>query len=280
MLEIIYCLSGAVSVSFGYEQHRLSAGEFVSVDHDVHVIRSDTPNITVSFLFDLSESSQSEIPLTNMYFVCPHETQNAMLDSKLVELNQLLVAILLSRTSIDDHRLQSELLSSYQTDILGILSTHFNIIGYCNDGVIVPKDSTEVLVRLINYIVENHRKKISLGDLSALTFMNKNYMSQFMKKYLPGYTEWLRFIRASMSARLLIETEMNIDEVSLEIGFSDKKYYYSAFKEWFGCTPYEYRVEYGKLAMQEDDYRDISLSEIFPIIQSSANRLFLETLCK
>jgi YesN/AraC family two-component response regulator len=274
----VYCLSGSVSVSFGYEQHHLSVGEFVSVDHDVHVIVSEEPNVTVSFLFDLNEFDSSETSLANMYFVCPHETQNATLDHKLVELNRLFVAILLSMTTTNEHNRQPELLRSYRTDILSILFSHFSIIGYCNDGATVPKDSTEVLVRLINYMVENHRMKISLGDLSALTYMNKNYVSQFMKKYLPGYIEWLRFIRASMSARLLIETKMSIDEVSIEIGFSDKKYYYSAFKEWFGCTPFEYRNEYRKLAMRNNNYRTLSLSEIFPLVQASANRLFLEAL--
>jgi AraC-like DNA-binding protein len=280
ILEVVYCLSGSVSVSFGYEQHRLSKGEFISVDHDVHAISSDEPNVTVLFSFDLNESEPSEPPLANMYFVCPHETQNAMLDSKLVELNRLFVAILLSMTTTNDHIRQSELLRFYRTDILDVLFRHFSIIGYCNDGATVPKDSTEILVKLINYMVENHRKKISLSDLSALAAMNKNYVSQFMKKYLPGYIEWLRFIRASMSAKLLIETEMSIDEVSLEIGFSDKKYYYSAFKKWFNCTPSEYRNEYRKLATRKNDCRTLSLSDISSLVQESANLLFLEILSR
>jgi YesN/AraC family two-component response regulator len=201
-----------------------------------------------------------------------------MPDKKLEELNRLLIAILLSVTAESDSSRRADLLETYQSNIIDILLRHFSIIGYCNNGVSISSDATKTLIRIINYIIEHHREKISLGDLSVMLHFNKNYVSQFLIKHLPGYTEWLNFIRAGMSARLLIETEMNIDAVSGEMGFSDKKYYYNAFKKWFACTPSAYRREYKNLSKQKDDYKTLSFAEITPIVQSLANRIFLDLL--
>jgi AraC-like DNA-binding protein len=275
-LEILYCLSGSVGVSFGYERHALRAGKFVAVDHDIHTIHASEPNITVSFLFDLKDYDSPETSFANMYFVCPHETNNAMLDGKLEMLNRLLVAILLSETTEANPSLRRARMETCRTAVMNTLLRYFSIISYCSDGAVIPEGVVETLIRIVNYLIRNHKNKISLEDIAALAHLNKNYASQFMGKYLPGYTEWLNFIRASMSTRLLIETNMNVDAVSEEMGFSDKKYYYGAFEKWFSCTPSEYRKEYRAMSERKDDYKTLSPAAVAPVIQSVANRLCIE----
>ena len=43
---------------------------------------------------------------------------------------------------------------------------------------------------------------------------------------------------------LLLTTELPNSEISYRCGFSDPKYFYATFKEWWGCTPTEHRNHY------------------------------------
>lgn len=45
-------------------------------------------------------------------------------------------------------------------------------------------------------------------------------------------------------AVFLLKTELPIADISYKCGFSDPKYFYSAFKKFWECTPTEHRNKY------------------------------------
>ncbi|RTE53576.1 response regulator [Arenibacter aquaticus] len=53
--------------------------------------------------------------------------------------------------------------------------------------------------------------------------------------------EFLKIVRLRHAAQLLLKTEMNISEISFEVGFLSAKYFRSTFKKQFGETPSSYR---------------------------------------
>ena len=53
--------------------------------------------------------------------------------------------------------------------------------------------------------------------------------------------EFLKIVRLRHAAQLLLKTDMNISEISFEVGFLSTKYFRSTFKKQFGETPSSYR---------------------------------------
>jgi AraC-like DNA-binding protein len=58
------------------------------------------------------------------------------------------------------------------------------------------------------------------------------------------FQEYLNTLRLNHAKILVATTEKRLIDICIECGFSDYRYLYKAFKESFGCTPYEYRKRY------------------------------------
>ena len=67
-----------------------------------------------------------------------------------------------------------------------------------------------------------------------------------MSKVSIGFSNMVSYIRANKSEWFLINTNHTIVEIAEECGFSDPQYYYKAFKEWYKCTPRQFREKYVK----------------------------------
>lgn len=82
-------------------------------------------------------------------------------------------------------------------------------------------------------------------------------MSEYLRKMSVGFRGMMSYIRANESETYLLRTNKTILEISEECGFSDVKYYYSAFKRWYKCTPKQFREQYGKVSEEKIRYLDI-----------------------
>lgn len=94
------------------------------------------------------------------------------------------------------------------------------------------------------YLDKHCAEKITLDDLASHLNLSKSYLSEFMSKISLGFRRMLSYTRANKSEWYLINTNLTIVEISEECGFSDPQYYYKAFKEWYKCTPRQFREKY------------------------------------
>ena len=54
----------------------------------------------------------------------------------------------------------------------------------------------------------------------------------------------IRNKRLEMAAKMLVETDMNISEVSANIGFNSHAYFATCFKSMYGMSPTEYVLQH------------------------------------
>lgn len=89
---------------------------------------------------------------------------------------------------------------------------------------------------------ENSEKEIDLEELAARHNVGYSYFRKMFKKYTgvsPGqYHLQLRIIRAK---ELLISSDKNIKEISVELGFQTIHYFSLIFKKKVGMNPSEFR---------------------------------------
>ncbi len=77
----------------------------------------------------------------------------------------------------------------------------------------------------------------------------KNY---FRNVYGYGYKEYQKKIRMEKAADLLRNTKLNIDEIALKVGYLSHTKFGAAFKEYYGSTPSQYRLN-SKMKEQENN---------------------------
>jgi AraC-like DNA-binding protein len=106
------------------------------------------------------------------------------------------------------------------------------------------KTMNERLGYILSWVDDHFTEKILLSDIAEQTGLSLFYLSHWFKEHLglpfQKYIELLRFREAK---RLLEQTSMNITDISMTCGFSDRRYLNHAFVTHLGCTPKEYRVK-------------------------------------
>ncbi len=95
------------------------------------------------------------------------------------------------------------------------------------------------------YMRNHYDKDVSLEDVARQVSMTEASFSRFIKKRTGlTFVESLNNIRLGHASRLLIDTTMNIAEISFKCGFNNLSYFNRVFKKKYACTPREFRENY------------------------------------
>ncbi|HOD92893.1 MAG TPA: AraC family transcriptional regulator [Clostridia bacterium] len=98
------------------------------------------------------------------------------------------------------------------------------------------------ITKLINFIKANYRKDILLKDVEKTLFLTTRQINRLMmKKFNCTFHEYLSKYRIGKAKKLLEKTDMPIEQVAFESGFSSHYYMYQVFKKENIGTPLNYR---------------------------------------
>lgn len=141
----------------------------------------------------------------------------------------------------------------YEMDIKASIFKIFSLIT-ANNALVsshekhnaVKQFQTERLKRVLSYIKENYREKISIGDLAKEVNLTQYHFCRVFKS-LTGQTpiEYINYYRINQALRLLDDEDSKIMNIALEVGFDNFSYFIRKFKEYKNCTPSEYRKKKG-----------------------------------
>lgn len=95
-----------------------------------------------------------------------------------------------------------------------------------------------------NYIKMHYPERITLDDLSSVAHINKNHLiRKFKDKLNISPIAYLIQYRLDISKRLLSKTDLPINSIAMQCGFSDYSYFCMIFKRTFSTTPAQYRAK-------------------------------------
>ena len=102
--------------------------------------------------------------------------------------------------------------------------------------------SPEIVQRIKLYIQENYHTKISNSHLSKSLGYHSYYLNRVFKQST-GITihQAVLLEKIRIAEHLLKETDLSVQAVAAEVGFSDRSQFITAFKKCNGYTPLEYR---------------------------------------
>jgi AraC-type DNA-binding domain-containing proteins len=276
IVEIIFCLKGSVKFVYGFEEFNLSAGEFISVDKDAHFLcRGEEDNICVSFYINLEWFLKKYPYITSLLFVCEatKESSRPYPTYYHKQMRGTLIAILfyLATHENANKEFQDTLIKGAER-IVDLLVNHFDLAFYYYPDLVLKKEVMERNRNMMVYLQAHSTEKITLEGMAHDFNLTKSYISEFLRTFEIGFRKLLSYIRANNSEKLLLTTDMNIMDISESCGFSDSKYYYSAFKEWYKCTPRQFRKIYRNKMTEEDSAREVHLSDVLDLV----NEMILE----
>lgn len=285
-MEFIYCIKGTVDFYAGFQQGTLTAGQIFSIDcRDIHTLHSDFDNIVMTVHLNLKGLDKDFEFLRYVYFACESQHCYPYQAESMKWLQHTFLSLALARGIDSGASASGEFIDpaaeiDYRltaNKIISIMLRYFNYYTYLNfDGYINPP-LYDRFHRILIYCHKNFREKISVSQLAAEEHISRNYVSQFLRKTnFNSFNLMIKFIRCYEAENLLLTTQMSVADISFACGFSDPKYFYSAFKIHWGCTPAEHRRKYKKLSDLGTDFAPLSDSEKIHVLKNCIVRQIIK----
>ncbi len=97
------------------------------------------------------------------------------------------------------------------------------------------------IVSVLRYIEERYRDG-SLTEIADRLHYDLHFLSRLIKRSTgKTYTELLQKKRLSQAAWLLENTDRNVNEIALSVGYENVSYFHRLFREAYGRSPKSYR---------------------------------------
>jgi len=114
----------------------------------------------------------------------------------------------------------------------------------------VEPDSSNIqsqsnVLELLHYMHLHYNEELTLTSLADHYHWNASYVSRLFKQHVgQTFIHYLHSLRVGRAASLLATTEMDIVDISVEVGFDHARTLRRAFKKLKGLTPKQYREQY------------------------------------
>lgn len=96
--------------------------------------------------------------------------------------------------------------------------------------------------KILKYVEEHYGERISLAQISESIYLSQSYVSTLFKKETgKKFSNYLQEVRMKKSRKMLLDTQLSIQEIAVRSGFFDAAHFSHVFKEWYGLSPLEYR---------------------------------------
>jgi ligand-binding sensor protein/AraC-like DNA-binding protein len=104
------------------------------------------------------------------------------------------------------------------------------------------KNPHSILKPAFDYINDNLDGDLSLKKVSSICKISPSYFSRiFAQEKLGSYCDYINRLRINHAKRYLKSTDLNISQISNNLGFNDCGYFIKVFKKFESITPLEYR---------------------------------------
>ncbi len=107
------------------------------------------------------------------------------------------------------------------------------------------KKSNENLINAISFIKKNYREDLSLDHVAKNVFVSNYYLSHLFRDELNmTFSDYVNKVRMDAAIKLMKESNMAIQQISIQCGFADSGYFTKIFKKYHGITPKKYMSLY------------------------------------
>ncbi len=247
-VEAIYMCMGKTTHYINGNEVILKSGEllFLSQNAEQEILPAGTEDLAVNFIilpefFDTAVMmmGDEETPLRKFLVDCmKNNSENAgylhFKVSDIVPVQNLIENLLWSLLHKNTNRRR------IIQNTMGLLFLH--LMDY-TERLEYGDNRDEAIIKALSYI-ENNYASASLTELARRQHYDFAWYSREIKKKTGStFTELVQQKRLSQAAFMLKNTDINIADIAIKTGYDNISYFHRIFKEKFGLTPHEYRVQ-------------------------------------
>jgi AraC family transcriptional regulator, transcriptional activator of pobA len=99
-----------------------------------------------------------------------------------------------------------------------------------------------LLAEVFGFIEDRYRERISLKDVARAVSLSPGHLTTVVRRKT-GRTvqEWIAERRMAEARRLLLQTDLAVEEVGQRVGYADAGYFVKSFRRTHGTTPLGWR---------------------------------------
>lgn len=111
------------------------------------------------------------------------------------------------------------------------------------DKTMNKKSFNPYIRKAIEYVHENYSQDITIDSICNYLDINKSYFCSLFKKYTGNtFSYFLNHFRVEKSKKLLTNTDLNLLNIAIAVGFNNQNYYSMVFKKYTNMSPSRYRT--------------------------------------
>lgn len=108
----------------------------------------------------------------------------------------------------------------------------------------LPYVSKSLLAPVYEYIEKNIFDDLSLSRVSAACNISANYLSRLFSKFNDTtFSNYVNQKKVNYSKKLLVSTDMSVNEIASHFGYNDCSYFIKVFKKELGISPAKFRQQ-------------------------------------
>lgn len=132
-------------------------------------------------------------------------------------------------------------------DCLSILYSVYAEIVRAENSAYVPLAKRKQLDSAVQYISDHFTdESLTVASVAhAASMSESNFRRVFKSVYHLSPIRYITLVRLGRAKELICYTTDSLSQIALDTGFANLYYFSRIFKKEVGCTPSEYRTEYG-----------------------------------
>lgn len=127
----------------------------------------------------------------------------------------------------------------FETVLNHILECYATRINKINNG-----NRDNIMLSIKEYVDNHYYEDIKILMFTDKYFLSREYLMKLFKvQYGYGIHEYVQKVRMDKAKDLLADVNLKIQDISETLGYKDKNYFSKAFRNYYNCSPTEYRSQ-------------------------------------
>lgn len=241
-LEIVYVIRGSVTLILPFGKRQTATdGEFFLVN----------PRVIHSVLSEDNEALVLQIPqrlytklapsVSSRHFVMDMHPDSPVEQTRLERMKKIFMDMYIV------YHFHPE---GYLLKFNSLLYDALYMLIHSYSEKIMPKEINrsdkylQRMTKIIKYIDENHSNSITTSDIAKQMGYNADYIARFFHRYMNmSITDYIYEVRMGYVSRELQNSDKKIGDILEEHGCNNYRILSQKFKERYGCSFKEYRIQ-------------------------------------
>lgn len=244
-IEFLYILKGNAGIQCNSNVFHVEPEDLVIINsNELHYDESLSSELSYYvIIIDISLLHSSSIDVIETKYITPITRSRILFSNKVTMDQSLLDCIKNMIYEYENKEMGYELaIKSYIYRLLLLLMRNQKSRILTVEEYISRVKNLESFKKVLKYIDEYFLEDINLNQLSKMMNVCDSHFCRAFKtltgKTLSDYINRLRIVKAE---NLLVNSDMNISEVAMNVGFNDINYFSRLFRKYKKVSPTEYR---------------------------------------